>query len=113
MPARVEVAATGSATIVLTATNKSSHAYTNVRLWPIGFVDALGFDRKSLRASDRTIQAFRPGQTETVRMLVKPRGGGPFPARGIYRIGMAVINDEGAYSIAAGDLEVTSAIQGN
>lgn len=109
VPARVTVNVSGKATIVLTATNQSSKTYTNVRLWPIGFVDALGFDRESLRASDRTIPAFRPGQTETLQMQVKPRSSGPFPGRGIYRIGLAVINDEGKYSLAAGDLEVAAA----
>lgn len=109
VPAQVKVTPSGSATIVLTATNKSSTTFTNVRLWPIGFVDALGFDRESLRASDRTIAAFRPGQTETVAMQVKPRTSGAFPARGTYRIGLAVINDQGEYSLAAGDLEVAAA----
>ncbi len=109
VPARVAVTARGNATVVLTATNTSSKTYTNVRLWPVGFVDALGFNRESLRASDRTISEFRPGQTETVRMQVSPRRSGPYPARGTYRIGMVAINNEGEYSIAAGQLDVTDA----
>lgn len=110
VPAKVTVA--DSATVVLTAANTSTKTYTDVRLWPIGFVDALGFDKESLRTNDRTIAELRPGQTETIRMRVVPRRDGPFPARGTFRIGLAVVNREGDHSIASGQLNVTELTQG-
>jgi hypothetical protein len=86
-------------TVVLRATNLSRTTFHDVRLWPIGFVESLGFDRNAVRSADVSLAAFSPGETREIRLCVKPRAT-RYPAAGIYDIGLAIVNRESKHSLA-------------
>ena len=113
-----------SQVVVLRATNNSDKVFHNVRLWPVGFVDCLGFDMGAIRAADVTIEEFMPGEVREIVLEVTPGYGLPlashsitrgpifeFPdlrtaAEGTYLLGLAVVNDEGNHSLVLEPLEV-------
>jgi len=88
-----------SQTVTLRATNLSQTTFHNVRLWPVGFVDNLGFDEDRVRAADVRIDTFSPGQTHEITLAVKPCTT-RYPAGGVYDIGLAIVNREARHSLA-------------
>ncbi|WP_135548002.1 golvesin C-terminal-like domain-containing protein [Paenibacillus cymbidii] len=86
-------------TVTLKATNTSATTFTNVHLWPIGFVDNLGYDLTAIRAEDRLIPSFAPGQTVTLTLDVTPTTT-LYKAGGTYAIGLGITNDQGKHSLA-------------
>ena len=92
-------------TVTLRATNNSSSTFHDVRLWPVGFVDNLGFDIKDIRAADVRIGTFSPGQKHEIQLVVEPRTT-RYRAAGTYDMGLAVVNREGKHSLALRPLTI-------
>ena len=90
---------TSAQTVTLRATNLSRTTFHDVRLWPIGFVENLGFDLDAMRSADVSLAAFSPGETREIRLCVKPRTT-RYPAAGIYDIGLAIVNRETKHALA-------------
>jgi hypothetical protein len=86
-------------TVTLRATNLSQTTFHDVCLWPVGFVENLGFDRDCIRAADVRLTTFAPGQTHTITLRVKPCAT-RYPAAGVYEIGLAIVNREAKHSLA-------------
>jgi hypothetical protein len=96
----------GSAqTVVLRATNRSATTFHDVCLWPVGFVDNLGFDLRDIRDADVRIAIWAPGERREIRLVVKPRTV-RYRAAGTYDIGLAIVNREGKHSLALQPLTV-------
>lgn len=89
----------GSMTVVLRATNLSDKPFHDVRLWPVGFVENLGFDLTALRAADINSDIFLPGHQREISLTVTPRETRR-KAAGTYDVGLAVVNREGLHSLA-------------
>ena len=62
-----------SQTVTLRATNTSATTFHDVRFWPVGFVDNLGFELEDIRRADAHFAAFAPGQKYELKLTVKPR----------------------------------------
>lgn len=91
--------------VLLRAQNTTGQTFHNVRLWPVGFVDNLGFTFQQVRDSDRLIPVFGPGEVYEIPMAVRPTST-QYKAGGTYLLGLAVVNDEGRHSIALRPVEV-------
>jgi hypothetical protein len=91
--------------VFLVAQNNSKKTFRNVRLWPVGFVENLGFDFEEVRGSDKTIAVFAPGQKEMICMNVTPTTT-LYKAGGTYDVGLAVVNRERKHSLALRSLKV-------
>ncbi|MBI5818559.1 MAG: cellulase family glycosylhydrolase [Verrucomicrobia bacterium] len=94
-------------TVTLRAVNTSSTTFHDVRLWPVGFVDNLGFDMKTIRDADARIGTFSPGQTYEIKLTVCPRTT-RFKAAGVYDLGLAIVTREGKHSLALKSVTVIS-----
>jgi hypothetical protein len=92
-------------TVTLRATNTSSSTFHDVRLWPVGFVDNLGFDLQGIRDADVRIATLSPGQKHEIRLVVEPRTT-RYRAGGSYDIGLAVVNREGKHSLTLRPLTI-------
>lgn len=86
-------------TVTLRAVNTSSTTFHDVRLWPVGFVDNLGFDMKAIRNADARIATFSPGQTCEIKLTIRPRTT-RYKAAGVYDLGLAIVTREGKHSLA-------------
>jgi hypothetical protein len=91
--------------ITLRAENNTSQTFHNVRLWPVGFVDNLGFSFDQVRNSDMSIPVFSPGQVYEINMQIQPTST-QYKAGGTYPVGLVVVNDEKKHSIAMDSIEV-------
>lgn len=96
--------------VILRATNNTNRTFTNVRFWPVGFVDNLGFDMKQIRAADATIRRFRPGAVHEIALQVTPRKT-QRAAQGVYKIGLAIVNDQGKHSLVLKPLEIVPLVE--
>ncbi len=96
-------------TVFLVAQNNSKKTFRNVRLWPVGFVENLGFDLERVRGSDKTIAVFAPGQKEMIRMDVTPTTT-QYKAGGTYDVGLAIFNRERKHSLALRSLKVVERV---
>ena len=94
-----------SQTVTLQATNTSAITFNDVRLWPVGFVDNLGFELEDIRSADLRIATFAPGQECEIKLTVKPRTT-RMRAAGTYDIGLAVVNRQGKHSLSLKPLTV-------
>lgn len=99
------VAYGSSQTVILRATNRSPSTFHDVRLWPVGFVENLGFDIRDIRDADVRIATWAPGEERDIRLVVKPRTT-QYRAAGTYDIGLAIVNREGRHSLALRPLTV-------
>ncbi len=97
-----------STEITLQAHNNTETTFHNVKLWPVGFVDNLGFDYDYVRNSDLNIAVFSPGQTYSITLATKPRET-IYKAAGSYDLGLVVVNDEGKHSLALETVEIVGA----
>ena len=86
-------------TVTLRATNLSRTTFHDVRLWPIGFVENLGFEPDAIRSADVRMAAFAPGETREITLCVSPRTT-RYPVAGSYDIGLAIVNREAKHSLA-------------
>ncbi len=102
-PGQIEYGSTTP--VILRATNNSPTTFHNVRIWPIGFVDNLGFDMPTIRAADKNIAEFLPNQTHEVILNVSPTTT-KYKAAGTYTIGLGLVNDEGIHSLTLSPLKV-------
>ncbi len=96
-----------STPIYLTAVNNSKTTFHNVRLWPVGFVDNLGFTLKQVRDKDKTIEVFAPGERVEIRMDVTPTTT-LYKAAGTYQVGLAIVNQEGKHSLVLKPLTIVA-----
>lgn len=97
-------------TITLRATNTSTTTFTNVHLWPVGFVDNLGYGSLSaIRAKDQLVASFAPGQSVSLTLNVTPTTT-LYKAGGTYQVGLAVTNDQGKHSLGLRNMTVTDEI---
>lgn len=94
-----------SQTVILRATNTSAATFHDVRLWPVGFVDNLGFELEDIRSADACLPTLAPGQKHEIELTVKPRTT-RVRAAGVYHIGLAVVNLEGKHSLSLKPLTV-------
>ncbi|HPA17060.1 MAG TPA: hypothetical protein PLU30_04885 [Verrucomicrobiae bacterium] len=94
-------------TVTLRATNHSPATFHDVRLWPVGFVDNLGFDLRDIRDADVRIATWAPGEKREIRLVVKPRTT-QYRAADTYDIGLAIVNREGKHSLALKPLTIVS-----
>jgi hypothetical protein len=97
-----------STEIKLQAYNNTETTFHNVKLWPVGFVDNLGFELNMIREAERVITEFAPGARETITLKVKPCKT-IYQAAGTYDIGLVVVSDEGKHSLALQDVEIMNA----
>ncbi len=77
----------------------------------MGFVDNLGKSMIEIRSKDRFIEKFPPKAVEEIEIMIKPRRT-RYPAKGRYRIGMAVVNRERKHSLSLKTIEVKTGNQG-
>jgi len=94
-----EMAYGAAQTVVLRAANPSDRTFHAVHLWPVGFVDNLGFEFEQVREADRFVEVFAPSDMHEIRLELRPRTT-LVKAAGIYCIGMVVTNAEGKHTLS-------------
>ncbi len=91
--------------VILRASNNTSQTFHNVRLWPVGFVDNLGFTIDQIRQADILIPEFDAGQTYEISLVARPTTT-EYKAGGGYQVGLVIVNDERKHSITMKTIKV-------